>query len=186
MKKNKIFDVVFQCGICNDMGLFVESKLIEPPMWQVGDECSFFVCPKCGADDEYSIITHIETDKVIEEEEELKEWWENIYHHSNKEEVAHLLPGVSWEPPEGIIVETVTAWAVPKSRYPKRDWLTLKEAAEEAGVPKPTLQTWLYREKLFFDQISGWIQKTESTTLIHRSVVKKIEELKKEKAKEKD
>ena len=178
--KKKIFDVLFQCGICHHTDFFSENKLIEPPMWQVGDECSFYVCPDCGADDEYSIITYIDQERVFEQEEELKEWWENLSYYANAEEVSHLLPGDKWEAPKDIIVESVVAWVVPKSRYPKREWITLKEAADEMDIPKPTLQTWLTRQKLFSEQIQGWIQKTESTTLIHRSVLDRIKELKEE------
>lgn len=178
----RIYDVFFQCGICHYTDFFSESKVIEPPMWKVGDECTFFVCPRCGADDEESsIITFLETNEVMEEEERLKEWWENAARHSNTEEVDYLLPGAPWETPKGIVVESVTAWAVPKSRYPVRDWLTLKEVAEEMDIPKPTLQTWINRKNLFYELIQGWIQKTGSTTLIHRSVLDRIKELKNEK-----
>lgn len=178
--KKKIFDVLFQCGICQHTDFFSENKLIEPPMWQVGDECSFYVCPDCGADDEYSIITYIDQERVFEEEEELKEWWENLSYYANAEEVSHLLPEGD-EPPKGIVVESVTAWAVPKSRYPFRDWVTVREASELTGVPRKTILTWIERGKLFEMQIQGWIQNAGgSTLLLHRKVVERIEKMKNE------
>ena len=171
----KLWDVLLQCGVCNET---IDARVVQD-MWQVGDETLFF-CHKCGTDDDdAAIVTYIDLDRVLDDPEEIKAALEA--YATNTEEVDHLIRDQL--PKE---LESVTVWTVPLSKYPKRDWLTLKEAAEEAGVPKPTLQTWLYREKLFLDQISGWIQKTESTTLIHRSVIKKIEELKTEKAKEKD
>jgi len=96
------------------------------------------------------------------------------------EEVAHLLPGDPWETPEGIVVEKMTAWVVPKSRYPVRDWVTVREASEMTGVPRKTILTWIERGKLF-EQIQGWIQNAGgSTLLLHRKVVERIEKMKNE------
>lgn len=174
----KIYDVYFQCAICNIGG---ESKVVESPLWKAGDECLFFVCPRCGADDEESIVTLIDSDDEVLEGEELAEWYENAKYHSNMEEVAHLLPGDPWETPEGIVVEKMTAWVVPKSRYPVRDWVTVREASEMTGVPRKTILTWIERGKLFEMQIQGWIQNAGgSTLLLHRKVVEMIKEMKKE------
>src|SRR5690606_41857500 len=83
---------------------------------------------------------------------------------ANTEQADHLLKNRL--PDE---IESLTAWVIPQSRYPQRDWLTTKEAADEAGLPKSTVQTWIDRGKLFEAQIRGLIQKTSSITLIHQS-----------------
>lgn len=69
-------------------------------------------------------------------------------------------------------------WTVPFSRYPKRDWVTVREAAESIGVPKETLWTWIKRGKLLKYQKRGFIQNTGSTTLIHEHVLDEIKEKK--------
>ena len=170
----KIFDFALQCAICN---YTTETYVVMEP-WQVGDECPV-ICHRCSPDDEESaIVTWIDTDQVLEGKEELAEWYENVRYHANTEEVAHLLLG---EVPEGIVVETMTAWAVPKSRYPVRDWVTVREASELTGVPRKTILTWIERGKLFEMQTQGWIQNAGgSTLLLHRKVVEMIKEMKKE------
>ena len=162
----KIYDIIFQCAICNE----TTDHLLVVDRWQVGDETINGVCYRCKEEDEDTgIVTHIEEDVTIAEaiKEHLEETW------ANTDLVAHLLRDRL--PDE---IESLTAWVIPQSRYPQRDWLTTKEAADEAGLPKSTVQTWIDRGKLFEAQIRGLIQKTSSITLIHRSVVGQLKKMK--------
>ena len=162
----KLYDVLFQCAICNEN----TDHFLVVDRWQVGDETINGVCYRCKEEDEDTgIITHIEEDVTIAEaiKEHLEETW------ANTDLVAHLLRDRL--PDE---IESLTAWVIPQSRYPERDWLTTKEAADEADLPKSTVQTWIDRGKLFEAQIRGLIQKTSSITLIHRSVVGQLKKMK--------
>lgn len=162
----KLYDVLFQCAICNE----TTDHFLVVDRWQVGDETINGVCYSCKEEDEDTgIITHIEEDVTIAEaiKEHLEETW------ANTDLVAHLLRDRL--PDE---IESLTAWVIPQSRYPERDWLTTKEAADEADLPKSTVQTWIDRGKLFEAQIRGLIQKTSSITLIHRSVVGQLKKMK--------
>lgn len=162
----KLYDIIFQCAICNE----TTDHFLVVDRWQVGDETINGVCYRCKEEDEDTgIVTHIEEDVTIAEaiKEHLEETW------ANTDLVAHLLRDRL--PDE---IESLTAWVIPQSRYPKRDWLTTKEAADEAGLPKSTVQTWIDRGKLFETQIRGLIQKTSSITLIHRSVVDQLKKMK--------
>ena len=158
----KIYDILFQCAICNE----TTDHFLVIDRWQVGDETINGVCYRCKEEDEDTgIITHIEEDVAIDKPEAIKEHLEETW--ANTDLVAHLLRDRL--PDE---IESLTAWVIPQSRYPKRGWLTTKEVADEVGLPKSTIQTWIDRGKLFEAQIRGLIQKTKSaTTLIHCSVV---------------
>lgn len=168
----KVYDVLVQCGLCNEE---VDSLAVSQ-MWQVGDETAR-ICHRCaGDDDDAAIVTFIDNDQVLDDKEELDEWYKNAKYHVNMEEVDNLFPG---EVPEGMVVESVTMWTVPVSRFPRRDWLTVKEVAAELGVADITPWTWIQRGKLFSYQAQGLIQPAGGTTLIHRKVVEEIRAKKK-------
>jgi len=166
----KLYDVLFQCAICNETT--DHFLVVDRYRWRVGDETINGVCYRCKEEDEDSgIVTHIEEDVSLDEPEEIREHLEETW--ANFDLVAHLIQN---RLPDKI--ESYTAWVIPQSRYPERDWLTTKEAADEAGLPKSTVQTWIDRGKLFEAQIRGLIQKTSSITLIHRSVVGQLKKMK--------
>lgn len=163
----KLYDVLFQCAICNE----TTDHFLVVDRWQVGDETINGLCHQCKGEEDSGIVTHIEEDVTIDKPEAIKEHLEETW--ANTDLVAHLLRDRL--PDE---IESLTAWVIPQSRYPERDWLTTKEAADEAGLPKSTVQTWIDRGKLFEAQIRGLIQKTSSITLIHRSVVGQLKKMK--------
>ncbi|WP_124728844.1 helix-turn-helix domain-containing protein [Staphylospora marina] len=73
-------------------------------------------------------------------------------------------------------VVSVTAWAVPTSAYPMRDWLTVKEVAEQLEMSKDTLWTKIKRGGFHKFQAKGYIQSAGSVTLVHRKVIDAIQE----------
>lgn len=169
----KLYDVLFQCAICNETT--DHFLVVDRYRWRVGDETINGVCYRCKEEDEDTgIVTHIEEDVSLDEPEEIREHLEETW--ANFDLVAHLIQN---RLPDKI--ESYTAWVIPQSRYPERDWLTMKEVAEKLGIPKSTLQTWRDRGKLFDLEIKGLIQKTGSTTLIHSGLLDQIKELKKDK-----
>lgn len=162
----KLYDIIFQCAICNE----TTAHFLTNEKWAVGDKSHAAICPRCSEDDT-AIVTYIDMDVILDSPEQIREHLEET--KANTEQADHLLKNRL--PDE---IESLTAWVMPISRYPKRDWLTTKEAADEAGLPKSTVQTWIDRGKLFEAQIRGLIQKTSSITLIHRSVVDQLKKMK--------
>ena len=164
----KLYDIIFQCAICNEPTY----HFLTDEKWQVGDETINGLCHQCKGEEDAGIVTHIEEDAPIDKPEAIREHLEETW--ADTDLVAHLLRD---RLPDKI--ESYTAWVIPQSRYPRRDWLTMKEVADKLQIPKSTLQTWVDRGKLFDPQIKGWIQKTGSTTLIHSGSLDQIKELKK-------
>lgn len=162
----KLYEILFQCAICNE----TTAHFLTNEKWAVGDKSHAAICPRCSEDDT-AIVTYIDMDVILDSPEQIREHLEET--KANTEQVDHLLKN---RLPDKI--ESLTAWVIPQSRYPERDWLTTKEAADEAGLPKSTVQTWIDRGKLFEAQIRGLIQKTSSITLIHRSVVGQLKKMK--------
>jgi len=162
----KLYDIIFQCAICNE----TTAHFLTNEKWAVGDKSHAAICPRCSEDDT-AIVTYIDMDVILDSPEQIREHLEET--KANTEQVDHLLKNRL--PDE---IESLTAWVIPQSRYPERDWLTTKEAADEAGLPKSTVQTWIDRGKLFEAQIRGLIQKTSSITLIHQSVVGQLKKMK--------
>lgn len=162
----KLYEILFQCAICNE----TTAHFLTNEKWVVGDKSHAAICPRCSEDDT-AIVTYIDMDVILDSPEQIREHLEET--KANTEQVDHLLRDRL--PDE---IESLTAWVIPQSRYPERDWLTTKEAADEAGLPKSTVQTWIDRGKLFEAQIRGLIQKTSSITLIHRSVVGQLKKMK--------
>lgn len=165
----KLYDIIFQCAICNE----TTAHFLTNEKWAVGDKSHAAICPRCSEDDT-AIVTYIDMDVILDSPEQIREYLEET--KANTEQVDHLLKNRL--PDE---IESLTAWVIPQSRYPERDWLTMKEVAEKLGIPKSTLQTWRDRGKLFDLEIKGLIQKTGSTTLIHSGLLDQIKELKKDK-----
>lgn len=163
MTKIKIYDILFQCPFC---GRDTE-HLLSAERWQVGDT-TLAICSKCSDDDDVAIITHVAPDVIIDDPEQIREHLEET--SANKEFVAHLIR--DRVPDE---IESITAWVIPQSRYPKRGWLTIREAAKIIGLPRETLATWIKRGKFFSYQVKGLIQNAGgSVLLLHRSVVEEI------------
>ena len=162
----KLYDIIFQCAICNE----TTAHFLTNEKWAVGDKSHAAICPRCSEDDT-AIVTYIDMDVILDSPEQIREHLEET--KANTEQADHLLKNRL--PDE---IESLTAWVIPQSRYPQRDWLTTKEAADEAGLPKSTVQTWIDRGKLFEAQIRGLIQKTSSITLIHQSVVGQLKKMK--------
>jgi len=162
----KLYEILFQCAICNE----TTAHFLTNEKWAVDDKSHAAICPRCSEDDT-AIVTYIDMDVILDSPEQIREHLEET--KANTEQVDHLLKNRL--PDE---IESLTAWVIPQSRYPERDWLTTKEAADEAGLPKSTVQTWIDRGKLFEAQIRGLIQKTSSITLIHRSVVGQLKKMK--------
>ena len=162
----KLYEILFQCAICNE----TTAHFLTNEKWAVGDKSHAAICPRCSEDDT-AIVTYIDMDVILDSPEQIREHLEET--KANTEQVDHLLKNRL--PDE---IESLTAWVIPQSRYPERDWLTTKEAADEAGLPKSTVQTWIDRGKLFEAQIRGLIQKTSSITLIHQSVVGQLKKMK--------
>lgn len=162
----KLYEILFQCAICNE----TTAHFLTNEKWAVGDKSHAAICPRCSEDDT-AIVTYIDMDVILDSPEQIREHLEET--KANTEQVDYLLKNRL--PDE---IESLTAWVIPQSRYPERDWLTTKEAADEAGLPKSTVQTWIDRGKLFEAQIRGFIQKTSSITLIHRSVVGQLKKMK--------
>ncbi|MBH8608927.1 helix-turn-helix domain-containing protein [Thermoactinomyces sp. CICC 10521] len=149
----KMYDILIQCGICNgEVDHFQSGEKAE-----VGQETIRGVCHRCGQEDEYGVITVVEVDRIIDDPEEIEELFPD-------------LDGV------GVEVESVTAWAVPTSQYPKRDWLTVKEAADQLGISKDTLWTKIKRGWFHKYQAAGYIQSAGSVTLVHRKIIESIQE----------
>ena len=162
----KLYEILFQCAICNE----TTAHFLTNEKWAVGDKSHAAICPRCSEDDT-AIVTYIDMDVILDSPEQIREYLEET--KANTEQADHLLKNRL--PDE---IESLTAWVIPQSRYPERDWLTTKEAADEAGLPKSTVQTWIDRGKLFEAQIRGLIQKTSSITLIHQSVVGQLKKMK--------
>lgn len=162
----KLYEILFQCAICNE----TTAHFLTNEKWAVGDKSHAAICPRCSEDDT-AIVTYIDMDVILDSPEQIREHLEET--KANTEQVDHLLKN---RLPDKI--ESLTAWVIPQSRYPERDWLTTKEAADEAGLPKSTVQTWIDRGKLFEARIRGLIQKTSSITLIHQSVVGQLKKMK--------
>lgn len=148
----KVYDILVQCGVCNgEVDHFLSEEKPE-----VGQQTTLGVCHKCGQeDDEYGVITAVDVDRTITDPAELEE----------------LFPG---ERLDGVEVVSVTAWAVPSSLYPEREWFTVKEVAEQLGMSKDTLWTKMKRREFHGFQVRGYIQSAGSVTFIHRRVVDEI------------
>lgn len=70
--------------------------------------------------------------------------------------------------------EGLEIWAMPPNEIPKREWFTLKEVATKTGEKEETVRTRFKRGKLFFAQVSGKVQFSGSTVLVHKDVIQQL------------
>lgn len=159
----KVYDVLIQCGLCN--GEIEHTILYTEP--EMGQETSHGVCHKCNQDDEVGVFTVVDENQVYRDPEEIREWYESrkpISSYVIREDYLN----------DDLEVVCMTAWAVPKSEYPFREWLTLKEVAEVVGMGEEGVRTAYKRRKFFAAEIQGLIQRSGATILVHRDAVRMV------------